>query len=194
MANKQSSSKQVATSSSSAGGASVASTAAIMHYYYSSDGDYAAMMLQQDPAWLMATPIDDDDLAFGGKPLSAWYEEDRRRFSLGDESSRTESDEEESRGRQRVRAHYDAHRHPIGTARPKAAKSTTRASTRDARPVPARRLREVAAADDATTPRPSGRTSLDGPKSPGGRRRSTADLPRQMTGSGLWVATPAITT
>ncbi|KAK4225867.1 hypothetical protein QBC38DRAFT_367807 [Podospora fimiseda] len=47
--------------------------------------------------WMMATVIEDDDLMFGGKPLSTWYEEDRRRFSCG-------NDEEEHRGRQRERA------------------------------------------------------------------------------------------
>ncbi|KAJ4390468.1 hypothetical protein N0V85_007192 [Neurospora sp. IMI 360204] len=48
-------------------------------------------------AWTVATVIEDDDLMFGGKPLSAWYEEDRRRLSSSNE------DEEEIRGRQRDR-------------------------------------------------------------------------------------------
>ncbi len=54
--------------------------------------------------WMMATVIEDDDLMFGGKPLCAWYEEDRRRLSLT-------IDEEETRGRQRERARADSHHH-----------------------------------------------------------------------------------
>lgn len=54
--------------------------------------------------WMVATVIEDDDLTFGGKPLSAWYEEDRRRLSTGDE-------EEETRGRQRERVRVDGHHH-----------------------------------------------------------------------------------
>ncbi|KAL8288453.1 hypothetical protein RB597_000523 [Gaeumannomyces tritici] len=110
-----SSSNQAGSAVSSSSSSAAASASGMMQYYYDTDASYGFM--QQEPAWLMATPIDDDDLTFGGKSLSTWYEEDRRRFSLGDESSRTmESDEEEeSRGRQRVRAHYDApstsHRH-----------------------------------------------------------------------------------
>lgn len=38
--------------------------------------------------------IDDDDLMFGGKSLSAWYEEERKSLST--------PAEEERRGRQRV--------------------------------------------------------------------------------------------
>jgi len=59
--------------------------------------------------WMVATVIEDDDLTFGGKPLSAWYEEDRRRLSTGDES--TGDEEEERRGRQRERVRLDAHHH-----------------------------------------------------------------------------------
>lgn len=109
------SSSHAASAASSSSSSAATSTSGMMQYYYDTGASYG--FLQQEPAWLMATPIDDDDLTFGGKSLSTWYEEDRRRFSLGDESSRTmESDEEEvSRGRQRVRAHYDApstsHRH-----------------------------------------------------------------------------------
>lgn len=50
-------------------------------------------------AWVQPTVIEDDDLTFGGKSLSAWYEEDRRRFSHSD-------GEEERRGRERVRRNY----------------------------------------------------------------------------------------
>lgn len=52
---------------------------------------------------MIATVIEDDDLTFGGKPLSAWYEEDRRRLS------NSGKDEEERRGRQRERARIDSH-------------------------------------------------------------------------------------
>jgi hypothetical protein len=45
-------------------------------------------------SWVQPTAIDDDDLTFGGKSLSTWYEEERRRQSTG---------EEERRGRERVR-------------------------------------------------------------------------------------------
>jgi hypothetical protein len=48
-------------------------------------------------SWIQATIIEDDDLMFGGKSLSSWYEEERRRLS-------GEADEEERRGRQRVRS------------------------------------------------------------------------------------------
>lgn len=47
-------------------------------------------------AWVQPTVIEDDDLTFGGKSLSAWYEEDRRRLSHSD-------GEESRRGRERVR-------------------------------------------------------------------------------------------
>jgi hypothetical protein len=50
------------------------------------------------------TIIEDEDLTFGGKSLSAWYEEDRRRFSHSDE-------EEERRGRERVRRQYPEKKH-----------------------------------------------------------------------------------
>lgn len=50
-------------------------------------------------SWMMATVIEDDDLMFGGKPLCAWYEEDRQRFS-------SSNDEEQRRGRQRERVDY----------------------------------------------------------------------------------------
>ncbi|KAM7212437.1 hypothetical protein V8F06_012163 [Rhypophila decipiens] len=69
-------------------------------------------------SWMVTTVIEDDDLMFGGKPLSAWYEEDRRRLSTGDEE-----EEEEPRGRQRERVrvetvthhhHYHHHHHTDG--------------------------------------------------------------------------------
>ncbi|WAO84622.1 Hypothetical protein NCS54_00184200 [Fusarium falciforme] len=46
--------------------------------------------------WVQPTIIEDEDLTFGGKALSTWYEEERRRLSSG-------SDEEERRGRERTR-------------------------------------------------------------------------------------------
>ncbi|KAL5606941.1 hypothetical protein BROUX41_003316 [Berkeleyomyces rouxiae] len=52
-----------------------------------------------DFSWMGATVIDDDDLMFGGKPLCAWYEEDRQRFS-------NPYEDEEHRGRERVRREY----------------------------------------------------------------------------------------
>ncbi|KKF95101.1 hypothetical protein CFO_g2539 [Ceratocystis platani] len=54
-----------------------------------------------DFSWMGATIIDDDDLMFSGKPLCAWYEEDRQRFS-------NPYDEEEHRGRERVRREYSS--------------------------------------------------------------------------------------
>ena len=46
-------------------------------------------------SWMVSTVIEDDDLMFGGKPLCAWHEEDRRMMGL--------VDEEETRGRSRER-------------------------------------------------------------------------------------------
>ncbi|KAF7556763.1 hypothetical protein G7046_g6205 [Stylonectria norvegica] len=50
--------------------------------------------------WVQPTVIEDDDLMFGGKALSTWYEEERSRLSSGSESG------EERRGRERVRKHH----------------------------------------------------------------------------------------
>ncbi|KAF5021210.1 hypothetical protein F66182_6749 [Fusarium sp. NRRL 66182] len=76
-------------------------------YYY-----YLPNLQALDPAarevdpsaysWVQPTMIEDEDLTFGGKALSTWYEEDRRRHSSG-------SDEEERRGRERVRRSYTRH-------------------------------------------------------------------------------------
>ncbi|SPO05354.1 uncharacterized protein DNG_08041 [Cephalotrichum gorgonifer] len=46
--------------------------------------------------WIEPISIDDEDISFGGKALSAWYEEERTR-ARGDE------EEEERRGRPRHR-------------------------------------------------------------------------------------------
>ncbi|KAM5352795.1 hypothetical protein ACJ41O_005517 [Fusarium nematophilum] len=48
--------------------------------------------------WVQPTIIEDEDLTFGGKALSTWYEEERRRLSSGSD--------EERRGRERVRRNY----------------------------------------------------------------------------------------
>lgn len=70
------------------------------HQYQYSDGSYyyepemaATGAETQGYGWMEPTVIDDDDLMFGGKSLSALYEEERTRAS---------SPEEERRGRQRV--------------------------------------------------------------------------------------------
>lgn len=55
----------------------------------------------QENSWVQPTLIDDDDLTFGGKPLSAWYEEERRRLSTG--HGEEDSEEGEARGRRRER-------------------------------------------------------------------------------------------
>ncbi|KAM0282041.1 hypothetical protein ACHAQH_003247 [Verticillium albo-atrum] len=71
--------------------------------YYRSSGHHSAATrpIGANPdTWIQVTEIDDDDLQFGGKSLSEWYEEERRRQSHG-----CSSDEEE-RGRQRVRKHH----------------------------------------------------------------------------------------
>ncbi|PHH60711.1 hypothetical protein CDD81_1329 [Ophiocordyceps australis] len=67
-------------------------------------------------SWVQPIVIDDDDLMFGGKPLSAWYEEDRRRLSSGsddgdavdndnDVDQHSHSADDENRGRERTRRH-----------------------------------------------------------------------------------------
>lgn len=51
--------------------------------------------------WVQPTVIEDEDLTFGGKALSTWYEEERRRLSSGSDDGG-----EERRGRERVRKHH----------------------------------------------------------------------------------------
>ncbi|KAF4122028.1 hypothetical protein GMORB2_7621 [Geosmithia morbida] len=60
---------------------------------------------QDSTGWVQTTMIDDDDLTFGGKSLSAWHEEDRRRLSTGagTGSSMADDGDEHRRGRERVR-------------------------------------------------------------------------------------------
>jgi hypothetical protein len=55
--------------------------------------------------WMVATVIDDNDLMFGGKSLSAWYEEDRCR-----QGASTKVDQER-RGRSRERHNVGLHNH-----------------------------------------------------------------------------------
>lgn len=61
-------------------------------------------------AWIQPTVIEDEDLTFGGKSLSAWYEEERRRLSSGSSDDGHGIDQhahgEERRGRERTRRHY----------------------------------------------------------------------------------------
>ncbi|RYP75337.1 hypothetical protein DL771_002433 [Monosporascus sp. 5C6A] len=61
-------------------------------YYFVPDADEQAAKVQ-GYGWMQPIIIDDDDLMFGGKSLSAWYEEERQSLSI--------SAEEERRGRQR---------------------------------------------------------------------------------------------
>ena len=66
--------------------------------------DYTPDQTDMDLAslsWMSVTVIEDDDLMFGGKPLCAWYEEDRRSSSSCIDAEL--EDEEENRGRQRER-------------------------------------------------------------------------------------------
>ena len=51
--------------------------------------------------WVQPTIIEDDDLQFGGKALSEWYEEDRSRMSSAGGSD--DGHCEERRGRERTR-------------------------------------------------------------------------------------------
>ncbi|RYP72761.1 hypothetical protein DL769_004377 [Monosporascus sp. CRB-8-3] len=62
-------------------------------YCFVPDADKQATQVQ-GYGWMEPIIIDDDDLMFGGKSLSTWYEEERKSLSI--------SIEEERRGRQRV--------------------------------------------------------------------------------------------
>jgi len=59
--------------------------------------------LSQSYGWMQPIEIDDEDLMFGGKSLSAWYEEERQTPAV--------PVEEERRGRQRVRSHHSSSHH-----------------------------------------------------------------------------------
>ncbi|KAL2177335.1 uncharacterized protein P884DRAFT_277591 [Thermothelomyces heterothallicus CBS 202.75] len=74
----------------------------VVHNLYIPDPSADEIDLSTNQPWMVATVINDDDLMFGGKPLCAWYEEDRRRFGCA-------TVEEETRGRPRERARADAH-------------------------------------------------------------------------------------
>lgn len=63
--------------------------------YYLPDTNAREAELQKQ-GWTEPIVIDDDDLMFGGKSLSAWFEEERKAPSF--------PAEEERRGRQRVRS------------------------------------------------------------------------------------------
>lgn len=89
-------------------------SAASSSYYY-----YYAQTTTTQPTWMTVIPIEDDDLTFGGKPLSDWYEEDRRRYSPETEAVMPEAQVHEARGRTRQRAacepapahHHGGHHH-----------------------------------------------------------------------------------
>ncbi|KAI1343707.1 hypothetical protein F5Y15DRAFT_367659 [Xylariaceae sp. FL0016] len=74
-------------------------------YYFLPEVDASeAQHQQQGYGWMEPIVIDDDDLMFGGKSLSEWYEEERQTLSY--------PAEEERRGRQRVRqSHSHSHKH-----------------------------------------------------------------------------------
>lgn len=84
------------SSQQSSRGSAYSSTASspYQHAYYYHDAPPQA-------TWMKVIPIEDDELTFGGKPLSDWHEEDLRRYS----SSSFDSDEH--RGRTRQRAYYE---------------------------------------------------------------------------------------
>ncbi|KAI1407328.1 hypothetical protein F5Y13DRAFT_132123 [Hypoxylon sp. FL1857] len=63
-----------------------------LHYYLPDTNAREAELQKQ--GWMEPIVIDDEDLMFGGKSLSAWYEEERKTVSF--------PAEEERRGRQRV--------------------------------------------------------------------------------------------
>ncbi|KAI1733918.1 hypothetical protein F4680DRAFT_368158 [Xylaria scruposa] len=78
-------------------------------YYYlpevdvnSSDGQHGGY----GHAWMEPIVIDDEDLMFGGKSLSAWYEEERQSLNYP-----IEEEQEERRGRQRIRQQHHYHHH-----------------------------------------------------------------------------------
>ncbi|KAI0966081.1 hypothetical protein F4678DRAFT_466872 [Xylaria arbuscula] len=84
--------------------APVHSTPDEAQYYYLPDVEGPAEQ-HGSHAWMEPIVIDDDDLMFGGKSLSTWYEEERQSLSYP-----IEDEHEERRGRQRMRQQY-SHRH-----------------------------------------------------------------------------------
>ncbi|KAI1419605.1 hypothetical protein F5Y12DRAFT_231287 [Xylaria sp. FL1777] len=73
-------------------------------YYYLPDVDVPDEQ-HGGHAWTEPIVIDDEDLMFGGKSLSAWYEEERQSLSYPME------EHEERRGRQRMRQQHHPHHH-----------------------------------------------------------------------------------
>jgi hypothetical protein len=73
-------------------------------YYYLPDVDVPSQ--EASHAWMEPIVINDEDLTWGGKSLSTWYEEERQ--SLG---YTMEEEHEERRGRQRIRQHHPHHHH-----------------------------------------------------------------------------------
>lgn len=84
------------SSQQSSRGSAYSSTASspYQHAYYYHDAPAQA-------TWMKVIPIEDDELTFGGKPLSDWHEEDLRRYSSSSFDSH-----DEHRGRTRQRAYY----------------------------------------------------------------------------------------
>ncbi|KAI1104807.1 hypothetical protein F4804DRAFT_172539 [Jackrogersella minutella] len=72
-----------------------------LHYYLPDTNAREAELQKQ--GWMEPIVIDDEDLMFGGKSLSAWYEEERKPVAF--------PVEEERRGRQRVRQHNSHSQH-----------------------------------------------------------------------------------
>ncbi|KAI0834007.1 hypothetical protein F5Y06DRAFT_179707 [Hypoxylon sp. FL0890] len=91
--------KMVTTTTSST--ASHHASEGTLHYYLPDTNAREAELQKQ--GWMEPIVIDDEDLMFGGKSLSAWYEEERKPVSF--------PAEEERRGRQRVRQHYSHSQH-----------------------------------------------------------------------------------
>ncbi|KAI0466101.1 hypothetical protein F4859DRAFT_337809 [Xylaria cf. heliscus] len=76
-------------------------------YYYLPDVDVDLSDGQRGGlAWMEPIVIDDEDLMFGGKSLSAWYEEERQSVNYP-----IEEEQEERRGRQRIRQQHHHHHH-----------------------------------------------------------------------------------
>lgn len=81
------------------------------HSHSSTTSSYYYYAQTTQPTWMTVIPIEDDDLTFGGKPLSDWYEEDRRRYSPETEAVMPE---QEARGRTRKRTCEPAPAHHHG--------------------------------------------------------------------------------
>ncbi|KAI0397189.1 hypothetical protein F5Y17DRAFT_13481 [Xylariaceae sp. FL0594] len=73
-------------------------------YYFLPDVDMSSE--EASLAWMEPIVINDEDLTWGGKSLSAWYEEERQSADFV-----MEEEQEEHRGRQRIRQHHPHQRH-----------------------------------------------------------------------------------